>query len=430
MHEEDIAPPDLSEFEVVRPSIPGAADEQSELTSDKNAYSYFLAAAEALSEDTMASLFPGGKTSRFTDKETATRLVSENERSLDLVQKGTLCDICLFPQRASVLLIGEEEHVRQLFVCLEMLCCLKSQLERKEGQYDAGLMLSQTLLKFGAMIQRYAPSIEDWSIGWNAECDALTEMRWLARAQGVSDCMLFSLAETLSAPNYIDVGFEYAIKSDFILETKTLDTFPELVLKEPLIFGKYSHEQMFGERQTAVSKALTNPMYSLICQPNQTKVLLAELHRELLDGVPLHYAQLSPVVSEPISPLRFSDGSLIGALLRGNILGESILRRTSRFLKLHAARKSVAQANCSGTRLVVACIRYERKNGRLPESLEDLVPEFMDQVPADPFDGKPFRYDEKKKILYSVGADLEVSSATTAPSEQADWRRDLVYPIH
>jgi len=52
----------------------------------------------------------------------------------------------------------------------------------------------------------------------------------------------------------------------------------------------------------------------------------------------------------------------------------------------------------SVTRLVVALNRYEMRNGKLPERLEQLVPEYIDSVPRDPYDGKPFRYDRNKFI--------------------------------
>ncbi len=52
----------------------------------------------------------------------------------------------------------------------------------------------------------------------------------------------------------------------------------------------------------------------------------------------------------------------------------------------------------SVTRLVVALNRYEMRNGKLPEALEQLVPEYIDSVPRDPYDGKPFRYDRNKFI--------------------------------
>ena len=47
------------------------------------------------------------------------------------------------------------------------------------------------------------------------------------------------------------------------------------------------------------------------------------------------------------------------------------------------------------------------RHDKLPESLSELVPEFLSQVPKDDFDGKPFRYLPDKKLIYSVGPDLK-----------------------
>lgn len=53
--------------------------------------------------------------------------------------------------------------------------------------------------------------------------------------------------------------------------------------------------------------------------------------------------------------------------------------------------------------------RYRLKNSpRLPERLEQLVPEFLPAVPLDPFDGRPLRYEVSGEgyVIYSVGSDL------------------------
>jgi hypothetical protein len=59
---------------------------------------------------------------------------------------------------------------------------------------------------------------------------------------------------------------------------------------------------------------------------------------------------------------------------------------------------------------------YQAKYRKLPEELEELVPEFMPSVPLDPFDGKPLRYFKGDfKVTYSTpvipeletGKDLE-----------------------
>jgi hypothetical protein len=88
-------------------------------------------------------------------------------------------------------------------------------------------------------------------------------------------------------------------------------------------------------------------------------------------------------------------------------------------------------------RLVVACRFYEIRHGRLPETLDALVPEFLSEVPRDPFDGKPFRYLPGKAVVYSIGEDLKDSLATAVSLStvrsltrvQRDGD-DLVYAIH
>ena len=61
---------------------------------------------------------------------------------------------------------------------------------------------------------------------------------------------------------------------------------------------------------------------------------------------------------------------------------------------------------CAETALAIE--RYRLKYQFLPASLEDLVPEFIDTVPLDPFDGKPIRYllrDTGGYTLYIIGED-------------------------
>ena len=50
---------------------------------------------------------------------------------------------------------------------------------------------------------------------------------------------------------------------------------------------------------------------------------------------------------------------------------------------------------------------FRRRDGSLPETLDDLVPDFLPQVPVDPFDGKPLRYlvEPGRYVIYSVGRD-------------------------
>lgn len=66
-----------------------------------------------------------------------------------------------------------------------------------------------------------------------------------------------------------------------------------------------------------------------------------------------------------------------------------------------------AEARVLLAKTAIGCERYRLANGELPKKLDDLVPEFLDEAPLDPGDGKPLRYlqDASGVRLYSIGHD-------------------------
>ncbi len=49
---------------------------------------------------------------------------------------------------------------------------------------------------------------------------------------------------------------------------------------------------------------------------------------------------------------------------------------------------------------------YQAETGKIPISLDELVPKYIPEIPRDPFDGQPIRFSSEKKIIWSVGEDL------------------------
>jgi hypothetical protein len=89
----------------------------------------------------------------------------------------------------------------------------------------------------------------------------------------------------------------------------------------------------------------------------------------------------------------------------------------------------IAQLDCARTALGVG--RFRLAEGRLPESLEALVPKFIEAVPIDPFDGKPLRYKrlEKGYTIYSVGEDGEDNGGISKSKVQKDEKFDLPFTV-
>lgn len=83
-----------------------------------------------------------------------------------------------------------------------------------------------------------------------------------------------------------------------------------------------------------------------------------------------------------------------------------------------------------GADAAIAVERYRRRHGKLPERLDELVPELLPRVPTDPFDGQPLRYvvGEEEYVVYSVGRD-RVDNGGIAYPKSADSEPDIVFRV-
>jgi hypothetical protein len=77
----------------------------------------------------------------------------------------------------------------------------------------------------------------------------------------------------------------------------------------------------------------------------------------------------------------------------------------------------------------IAVERFRLANGRLPKNLNELVPQFLSAVPADPFDGQPLRYHhlEKGYVIYSIGSDGEDNGGRERPANVKSTDRTHYY---
>lgn len=81
---------------------------------------------------------------------------------------------------------------------------------------------------------------------------------------------------------------------------------------------------------------------------------------------------------------------------------------TAQILPAIQATFEATARGVGSTRTAVTAIaieRFRRRHGKLPDSLEELVPDLMPALPMDPYDGKPMRYvvtDEDVRV-YTLG---------------------------
>ena len=103
-------------------------------------------------------------------------------------------------------------------------------------------------------------------------------------------------------------------------------------------------------------------------------------------------------------------------------------------------QKCTRNISVAATRLLLALKGYKMDKGGLPETLDELVPAYIEAVPPDDFDGRPFRYSASRKVIYSVGKNLtddggddpaydKIYEPAYEEAEAPVEVKDLVFPI-
>ncbi len=92
---------------------------------------------------------------------------------------------------------------------------------------------------------------------------------------------------------------------------------------------------------------------------------------------------------------------------------------TLQSVRIHTLRDEAVQALLQTE---VALYRYKAEHHAYPDQLAALVPTYLPAVPADPFGGKPLRYQQKSGgsgfLLYSIGNNL-IDDGGTPPTKSA-----------
>ncbi len=117
------------------------------------------------------------------------------------------------------------------------------------------------------------------------------------------------------------------------------------------------------------------------------------------------YTALVEAVSEPdhltLKRIRAIPGadSLDWYCLFSKMLMPSLTRSAELWVRSVAEKRSLQAA--------IACERYRLRHGGFPGELQVLVPDYLDAVSLDPFDGKPLRYKriDEGIVAYSIGED-------------------------
>lgn len=148
-------------------------------------------------------------------------------------------------------------------------------------------------------------------------------------------------------------------------------------------------------------------------KPNQTQKILAEYHRNLINNANKDCGEINLLEIKYLAPR-----SIMGMLFSENIVGKIFHDMVARSFSDIFDKKCLEDFSVIGTQILIAMKAYQTETGKIPNSLTELVPKYLSEIPRDPFDGKLIKYSPNKKIIYSVGKDLKDSGG----SEGENWQ--------
>jgi len=99
------------------------------------------------------------------------------------------------------------------------------------------------------------------------------------------------------------------------------------------------------------------------------------------------------------------------------------------------AHLTTAEARQATALVALALERYRLARGSYPETLSALVPEFLTDVPVDPFSGRPVLYINTvgRTVVYSVGEDLRDDGGSSEIGYDLRWGqnspKDIVFSL-
>ncbi len=365
-----------------------------DIPGDENALTYFNEAANLIiankkEHDNFVEQLYDDK----YNPELSTRFIERHSKAFEAFKRGLGCGKCqsprinpLYPHLSSL------QRWRALARALSVRSLHFVKLGKDEDALDAAV----EIIQFGHMLE-------------NCRGSSITHSTAMAiKAIGLSRTRKVIVEAKLS-PNkmryYIEILEPFKSNEEALINTMKVQYEQERILTDQ--FAKVRSANPFA-----------NLRYRYGFKPNATKRLYAENTRFFIDKVSKPWPEIAHIEVSAI----FDDRAMkrVANPVWPNEAG-IILANSSRLLLKNKIKNSLREKiSISATQLLIALKCYKIDNGDLPESLDELVPEYIDKIPIDDFDGKPLRYSKQKKIIYSVGPDMKDDGGPSA-AELKKW---------
>ncbi|MGB2937436.1 MAG: hypothetical protein WBD05_04460 [Phycisphaerae bacterium] len=431
----DEPPPDVADLEVHRVDV---ADEG-------NGYTYLREAAKVLwwpgydsgvaradaglldeplpdkdpAETEKAELLDRIADGEVWDDALVDEVLAHNAETFALIEKALACPHFQVPPVLSV-----DTRVPEIFdwLFLMKLQAVRARALFKRGREKQAFDEALSIIRMGHTIQGGKGSLIHYLIGNMMKGWGLEITRQMLSATVLDARQLKTCASGLVLYAESDDGLAETFRAEFQFCMGTLE---DLLNSRRARHGSGQvPEEEHGEVPPSLRDLLRRKgaTAGFAFKPNETRRLFAEAFRTAIENVPRPYAEAQEI-KHPWSEQRgfvrrFCSGNIVGKMLCAILLpAENGVLKT----------KAQTKTDLNATRVLLAMKAFKVGKGRLPTTLDELVPEYLDAVPLDDFDGQPLRHNPEKKVIYSVGKDLQNDGGMTKEEQEVWWKDEDPY---
>ena len=158
-------------------------------------------------------------------------------------------------------------------------------------------------------------------------------------------------------------------------------------------------------------------------QPGQMKkeqAFLEAAYRQILAARQLPFPERLQTVTDAVRR-QITDATDQGLVINALLLAG---------LDAHVRREASCLANTRLARTALALEQFRAAHHRYPAALSELCPACLPELPLDPFDGQPLRYQPRAAgyLLYSIGSDLKDDGGRRMKANIGDWVFEIIKP--
>ena len=375
--------------DIALPDVTDLTPERVVVADEDNAYTYFEQAGRVCElpedEESFFEVLNGER----SDPQYIADLLAENKQAMAALERGLKCKVCQPPEIRNV---SDLPDYYPGLLDLGRLLHLSTMQARQAKQWDKATVSCCDQLRFASLVQNNPGSLIHALCGMHLLGWGLDETRKMAISPDVTEEQLRKLSEALRYLESWDESFIRAMKAEYQLNANTIDD---------MVSGKINLDSKQVKKGS--SDESDRMPVGFLFQPNKTKKILADVFRNKIKNIPRSPAERESMDIEQQIEMELSAPT---RFVSPNPLGKIFIALVVPAVESANIANDRTKIELAATRLIVACRWYEKDHGELPPSLNALVPEYLDAVQRDPYDGKPIRYDRDRAIVYSIGKDL------------------------